>query len=391
MNRDVPIWSLAYDPANSTPEIRSAIASGLASHDAGARGWLVLVTCRRVEILGIRPRPAPAVLKAMIGVAAAAHVRDGASVVEHVLRLSAGLESAVIGEDQILSQIRALRRTAGSASSVDRRLVGLLDTAIAVARRARADRPRDERSLAERGLSWLRERSDTLGGARMLVAGVGPIGREIARLATAAGAIVTVASRDPAAHGRAHGSSELGTPISLAAAVRHVPSMDWLAVALAGPWADLASIADPLPLTVDLSAPPAVPPAIRARSAARLATLDDLAGTTAELSETTAGYVAHAERLTRTATAEFVAEFGATDHIRVLRAIREDAESRRSKDLERLYRRLPELDDRQRALIDQASRQLVAGLLHEPTKRLREDPGGPGVAFARDLFGVGRQ
>jgi glutamyl-tRNA reductase len=329
----------------------------------------------------------------MIGVAEAAdaHVRDGEFAIEHVLRLSAGLESAVIGEDQILSQIRALRRTAGSAGSVDRRLVGLLDTAIAVARRARADRPRDERSLAERGLSWLRERSETFGGARMLVAGVGPIGREIARLATAAGSIVTVASRDPATHGWAHGSSEPGTPISLAAAVRQVPTMDLLAVALAGPWADLAAIADPLPLTVDLSAPPAVPAAIRARSAARLATLDDLAGAAAVLSETTAAYVAHAERLTRTATAEFVAEFGATDHIRVLRAIREDAESRRSKDLERLYRRLPELDDRQRALIDQASRQLVAGLLHEPTKRLREDPGGPGVAFARDLFGVGRR
>jgi len=393
VNRDVPIWSLSYDPANSTPESRSAIASGLASHDAGARGWLVLVTCRRVEILGIGPRPAPAVLEAMIGVAAAAeaHVRDGAPAVEHALRVSAGLESAVIGEDQILGQIRALRRTAGADGSIDGRLVRLLDRAIAVARQARADRPLDERSLAERGLSWLRERSDSVAGARLLVAGIGPIGRELARLAAEAGANVTVASRDPAAHGRAHGSGEPVAPISLAAAVRQVPSMDLLAVALAGPWVDLATIEDPLPLTVDLSAPPAVPAAIRARSAARLATLDDLAAPTAEPSDTTAAYVAHAERLTRAATAAFVAELAATDHIAVLRAIRDDAERRRARDIERLYRRLPELDHRQRALIEQASRQLVAGLLHEPTTRLREDPDGPGVALARDLFGVGRR
>jgi glutamyl-tRNA reductase len=393
MNLIVPIWTLSFDPANTTPESRSVIADGLAAAEPHTHGWLVLRTCRRVVILGAGPGPAPGAIIAAVGPEAAgkAHGRDGSSAIEHILRLAAGLESAVIGEDQILSQIRALRRSADAAVIVDARLVRLLDTAIFVGRRARADRPRDERSLAERGLAWLQERSGPLAGARMLVAGVGPIGREIARLAATAGAHITVASRDPAAHAQAHGPGEPGTPISLAEAVSLVPSVDLLAVALAGQWPDLVALESPLPITVDLSAPPAVPAAVRARSGSRLATLEELAGSGVAPSETTAAYVVHAEELARAAATALCTELGGTDHVSVLRAIRADAEARRATDLVRLYRRLPELDDRQRALIEQASRRLVAGLLHEPTRRLRDDPGDARVALARDLFGVGRR
>ena len=393
MNSDVPIWTLSYDSDNTTPESRSVIAEGLAAAEPHTHGWLVLRTCRRVVILGAEPRPARGALTAAVGHEATgeAHARDGSSAVEHVLRLAAGLESAVVGEDQILSQIRALRRSADVAGPLDGRLVRLLDTAISVGRRARAERPRDELSLAERGLAWLQERSGPVAGARMLVAGVGPIGRELARLAATAGAHVRVASRDPAAHAQAHGPGDPGTPISLAEAVSLVPTVDLLAVALAGPWPDLVALESPMPITVDLSAPPAVPAAVRARSGSRLATLEELAGPGVALSETTAAYVAHAEQLARAAAAALCTEFGGTDHIAVLRAIRADAEARRATDLDRLYRRLPELDDRQRALIELASRQLVAGLLHEPTKRLRDDPGDARVALARDLFGVGRR
>lgn len=393
MNRSVPIWTLSYDPTNTTPASRSVIADGLAAAEPHTHGWLVLRTCRRVVILGAGPRPVPDALIAAVGPEAAgeAYGRDGSSAIEHVLRVAAGLESAVIGEDQILSQIRALRRSADAAVIVDTRLVRLLETAISVGRRARADRPRDERSLAERGLAWLQERSGPVAGARMLVAGVGPIGREIARLAATAGAHVRVASRDPAAHARAHGPGEPGTPISLAEAVSLVPSVDLLAVALAGPWPDLVALEGPLPFAVDLSAPPAVPAAVRSRSGSRLATLEELVGSGVAPSETTAAYVVHAERLARVAAAALCTELGGTAHIAVLRAIRADAEARRATDLDRLYRRLPELDDRQRALIEQTSRQLVAGLLHEPTKRLRDDPGDARIALARDLFGVGRR
>lgn len=393
MSSGVPIWTLSYDPANTTPESRSVIVEHLAASEPHTQGWLVLRTCRRVVILGAGPRPGPGALIATVGPEAAGESlgRDGSSAIEHVLRLAAGLESAVIGEDQILSQIRALRRSADAAVIVDGRLVRLLDTAISVGRRARADRPRDERSLAERGLAWLQERSGPVGGARMLVAGVGPIGREIARLAATAGAHVRVASRDPAAHAQAHGPGGPGTPISLAEAVSLVPKLDLLAVALAGPWLELVAVESPLPVAVDLSAPPAVPAAVRARSGSRLATLEELVGSRVAPSETTAAYVAHAEQLARAAAAALCTELGGTDHIAVLRAIRADAEARRATDVDRLYRRLPELDDRQRALIEQASRQLVAGLLHEPTKRLRDSPSDARVALARDLFGVGQR
>jgi glutamyl-tRNA reductase len=56
--------------------------------------------------------------------------------------------------------------------------------------------------------------------------------------------------------------------------------------------------------------------------------------------------------------------------------------------VERLLRRLPDLADRERELIETMTRQLVTDLLHEPVSALRSDPDGSQGQAARRLFGL---
>jgi glutamyl-tRNA reductase len=257
--------------------------------------------------MGVGPRPSGATLVALSGVDAAAGGRelvDGPAT-RHVLRLAAGLESVVVGEDQVLQQLRGLRRTCDGAPRVGGRLVGLLDTAIHLGRRARAERPRSERSLAGRAVSWLASQLGTVDGARVLVVGSGPIGRDAALLATRAGARVTTASRSP----------RRGATSTLPAAARSLPGFDGAVVALAGPWSDLLEVPPPdAPasslLMADLSDPPAIPGPWRARLGERLATLDDLASAGASDDTVTAAYVRHAEELVEATILRFTLRDG---------------------------------------------------------------------------------
>ena len=70
-----------------------------------------------------------------------------------------------------------------------------------------------------------------------------------------------------------------------------------------------------------------------------------------------------------------------------IQALSDRAESHRVEELERLFRRL-DLPDHERALIEQMSQRLVAGLLHAPLVMLREDTGGDLEQAARALFSL---
>jgi glutamyl-tRNA reductase len=66
----------------------------------------------------------------------------------------------------------------------------------------------------------------------------------------------------------------------------------------------------------------------------------------------------------------------------------EAAEGRRLSELAWLLRRLPSLSEEDRAVVDQMSHRLVAGILHAPRSALRQDDSGDLGRAARELFGL---
>jgi len=374
---DIP-WVLALGPSEANADERAAVRASLPAIPA-ARVAVVLATCRRVEVIGFGAPPTPSELTITSGIEAAGRARAfiGRAAVERVLRIAAGLESTVIGEDQVLAQVRAVVASDDAAhlGAVDPRLRRLLETAIGVGRRARATRPLVERSLAE---------------ATIVVAGAGPIGAAAARAAAGHGARVVVASRDL---GRARRvAAPIGATVrTLDDVAADLDGIDALVVALAGPWTALAAAVEPLPTIVDLSAPVAVPPTVVERLGARFADLDALAAladvSTREAASIDA-YVAVAESLVEESTDRFLAWLAGRQAVGTLQELRSRVEARRVTEVDRLFRRQPSLDDRDRTLIEQLSQRLVAAVLHEPTRRLREDLDGHAADAARVLFAL---
>lgn len=395
------VWvvSAAADVCRADERAAFAVAAS-AEEAAGPAIRLLLETCHRAELFGIGPGPGPDAL-AEAALAGRLRVLRGAAAVRHVLRLAAGLESAVVGEDQVLHQVRELREAA-RARRLEPELVRLLETAIAVGRRCRAARApapgrrgeaAGETGLAGPAFDWLEAAGASLAGGAVLVVGSGPMGRLLVREARRRGARPLVASRDPI---HAAGLTEPDSPaLDLEAAAAAAPAVVAIAVALGGPWSALARGAVPaagLPPLVDLSAPPAVPPG-RASVQVDIDGLYEWTGPAAlrdaprqPASDGVADYTERADRIVAEATERYLRWAAGRASRAVLVELRRRFAARRMAALERLLRRLPELTPRQQALIATFGEQLTAGLLHAPTAALREDADGSAAAAARRLF-----
>lgn len=259
---------------------------------AGGHG-VVLETCHRAELYGIGSMPSLGATRALTDLVA----------VDHLFRVAAGLESVIVGEDEVLHQVRDAIRRARSASPVDHRLQRLFDTAIATGRMARSRRTGRSGNLAEHAVAWLRQKSD-LSRRLVVVAGAGRMGAALAHAAVNSGAQVVIVSRNGHRAARlAHVYAGRGLDLQAGAEIsRHAAGV---AVALGGPWSELAHAGGhDLPPIADISAPQAVPDIVRRRMNGNFLGIDDLYPRDAP---PPGAYIKDAEALVALKTAEYMA------------------------------------------------------------------------------------
>jgi len=284
------VMGVQADTANAAEraEVVRAVETRIEDHPE----WVLLSTCHRVELYGFGVRP---------DLDAPLQVQTGQEAVRHLIRVATGLESAIVGEDEVLHQVREALGQARISRAVDRRLQRWFETAIAAGRRARAGRTASSGNLAHRAVAWLAERS-TLGGRSVLVVGAGRMGSSLAHAARLAGSDVTIASRDAT---RAQRLAEVygGHGVDLAEGAKLAVNSAAVAVALAGVWHELQPLAGDLPPIADISAPTAVPEAVRARANGDFLGIDDLY---ARLPNLPRGYIDEADRVVASKTREYV-------------------------------------------------------------------------------------
>jgi glutamyl-tRNA reductase len=280
------IWALVAEARDVDARTRADVARDMAASADG----IVLATCHRAELYGTGTAPA----------VHAARVLAGRDAVEHLLRVACGLESVIVGEDEVLHQVR---EALAGASAPDRRLRRLFESAIAAGRKARSGRTESSGNLAHRAVGWLREKAD-VSGRTVVVAGAGRMGSTLAHSLAEAGADVVISSRDP---NRAASLASVygGAGVDLQAGARLIGAAAAVAVALGGPWHELASAPHiGLPPIADISAPQAVPDAVRRRMNGDFLGIDDLYLQTRSLP---GAYIKDAERLVTRATAGYMA------------------------------------------------------------------------------------
>ena len=324
------------------------------------------------------------------------HYEDAA--VSHLFHVASGLDSMVVGEGQILGQVRDAYRRAQAAETVGRVLQALFPAALRVGKRCHAETDIDSagRSVVTVGLAAVAPAG--VAGSQALVVGAGSMAALAASTLVREGADVVIASRsaDRAERlagivgGRAIELSRLGRAlvdvdvvVSCTGAAEVVLSADMVEAAVRERGGRPLRVLDvALPRDVDLAVHAL--PGVVAADLATLAGRDDLAAAAEDVGAVRAIV---ADELAAFAGARRQAQVAPT--VVALRAMADDVVA---SELARMGSRLPDLDARALEEITNTVRRVVDKLLHAPTVRIKElaaEPGGASYESAlRELFAL---
>ncbi|MDF2954729.1 glutamyl-tRNA reductase [Candidatus Alkanophaga liquidiphilum] len=151
----------------------------------GVEECVVLHTCNRLEIYAAGPKCKNALerLAAVTSVRQKTEIKEGRGAAEHLLRVAAGLEAMIVGEDQILGQVRQCFEEARAAGTVGETLSVAFNRAIRTGKRARSETKINEGAISI-GSAAVELAKDVLGdlhGRDILVVGAGEMGTLVAK------------------------------------------------------------------------------------------------------------------------------------------------------------------------------------------------------------------
>jgi glutamyl-tRNA reductase len=350
---------------------------------------LVLETCHRVEVYAMGMNDGERMALGEIQ-PVGGRILVGESAIRHAITVAVGSDSVVLGEDQILHQLRASVDRARNAGSLDPALERLFAHALQAGRRARSWHQGPQRSLADVALSAIERQRGPLRGCDILIVGAGRMGRLAARAAVTAGASVSVANRS--AEGARTLAAVTGARIEPFDPGARIGAYAAAVVALGGPWPISAATADALidgtTIVVDLSVPSAVPAGVAEMLGPRVITADTLALAEFEPGTRQKGSAARFDALIGQATAQFVAWMNGGDGRAAAKALVMRADREREAELAALWRRLPDLEPEAREAIEGMTRHLADRLLRGPLERLGRDGDGRDERAIRDIFAL---
>lgn len=326
------------------------------------------------------------------------HYEDRA--VHHLFSVACGLDSMVVGEGQILGQLRDSLARAQEEHTAGRGLNELFQQALRVGKRAHSETGIDRagQSLVTFGLEQVAAGAGEVAGKRALVVGAGSMSSLAAATLVRAGVSdLLIANRTPERAERLAAQLDAGT-VPLAEVPATLAEVDLVISCTGSPGvvitadqvaAAVAARTAPTPLAfLDLAMPRDVDHAVHGLPGTLLVDLESLSQ--ADAATPGAGDVNAVTGI----VAEEVAAFGAAQRAARIAptvvALRAMASEVVGAELARLQARLPDLDDRSRAEMAQTVRRVVDKLLHAPTVRVKQlaaEPGGASYAEAlRELF-----
>ena len=340
-----------------------------------------------------------------------AYVRYAEAAVEHLFAVASGLDSAVIGEQQVLGQVRRAYAAAEANHTVGRTLHELSQRALSVGKRVHSETGIDSAgaSVVSVALGMAETKLDGLAGRTAVVVGAGSMGALSAKHLARAGVerihvvnrTLPRAKRLAAQHPRA-GRRRRRLPASTTwRPCSPTPTSSSAAPARFDRWSrsptcTVASLHghEPRQLVIcDLGMPRDVDPAVAGLPGVFVVDMDRIQR---EPSARAAASDAEAARaIVAAEVANYLAGQRMAEVTPTVTALRQRAADVVEAELLRLDNRLPELDAAHRDEVAKTVRRVVDKLLHAPTvrvKQLASAPGGDSYAEAlRELFELDQQ
>jgi len=393
--------------AFSSPELPGAL-----SRIGGRIGGAVLLsTCNRTELYAtVPPEPEDGrwLLDLLLSEKAARidpsrfYVLRHDEAIRHLFRVSAGIDSMVLGESQILGQVREAMSAATEANTLNGVLSRLFHFAISVGKRARSQTNigRYSVSVSSAAVALARKGLGDLAGKTVLVISAGSTGKLAAKsLAQSGAARILVANRTyerAAALAAGIGPNATGVPFRRLA---QTLAQSDIVISGTGAGGFVLGPQEILPamagrngnalLLIDIAVPRDIDPAVKEIPGVQLFDIDDIEAVTEDGLRGRQREVRRVETIVDEETAALLDWWRSLDVVPVIASLRERAEAIRRRELERTLRRLPSLDDEARQRIESMTAAIVKKMLDRPIARLKD---GADTALymeaLQDLFDV---
>lgn len=365
----------------------------------GVSEAVILSTCNRVEIAvttddSIDPNAViDAFLSEQKGVSASTigpHVyrHEGRDAIHHLFRVAASLDSMVVGEPQILGQLKAAYAAAKDTGACCGWLDGLLTRAFSVAKRVRSETGIGQMavSVSYAAVELSRKIFGSLNNRTVMIVGAGKMSELAARHLRRSGAShVFVTNRT---HERAVELAKLfqGTPVEYARFVSMLPEMDIVIASSGAPHYILtrddmkrvisARRNKPMFL-IDIAVPRNIEPAVNDLENIFLYDIDDLQEVVNANLRERMKEADHAEQLVKDEVERMMARLKVQEVTPTIVGLQEQLEQIRRGEMEKAKRKLGALTPQQEEAIEALTRGIVNKIAHGPISELRNHAGNP--------------
>ena len=383
--------------------------AGLVQRDT-IREVAVLSTCGRTEVYLVAERFHGAHADVTEFLAALGHLpldelhphvlalHDDAAAT-HLFEVAAGLDSFVLGESEILGQVRSAWQTAADAGGLRSTLDLLFRHALRTGKRARSETAigRGTTSISHAAVELAAARLGTLAGRHVVVVGAGDMGAGVTSSLRKEGATnITVVNRS-VDRGRAVAATVDGGVAGFGDLPAMIGDSDVVVTCVAGAesliTADMVASRSAELLIVDIALPRNVDRAVATHAGVTLLDLDDVRSWAERGRDARAAEAGRVREIIADQLEQFLLDSTARQAAPLVARLHERAEQIRSTEVQRYSSRLGGLGEGHDEAVEALTKSIVAKLLHEPSVRLRHDAGTPqgerNAAAVSDLFDLG--
>ncbi|MEE8419192.1 MAG: glutamyl-tRNA reductase [Dehalococcoidales bacterium] len=326
------------------------------------------------------------------------YLRKNKTAFRHLFRIASGLDSMIIGEYEVLGQIRNALTAAENADMVTAPMRHIFHSALRTGRQVRDETgiSRSALSVSSVAVDLAEEVVDSLGSSKMLVIGAGEAGGLVAKVARERGVSRIVIANRTEERAAALAISLGGTHTGLNNLPDELSSAD-IVVACTGA-ADrilepghveqaIKNRPDSPLVIIDIGVPRNVDPEIKNIENVFLYNIDDMTEISEKNRQQRKGEIEKAESIMTAELDRCLSEWAAFDTRPIISALMQKAEAIRNQQLSKTLKKLPPLSEEEQFNLEAMTKSIVTKILQDPIQYLKKNKNnGEFSGMVNELF-----
>lgn len=325
------------------------------------------------------------------------YMYENEAAIRHLFKVSCGLDSMVLGETQILGQVRSSFLLSQSHRVTGKWFNTLFKQAITLSKRAHSETAIGESavSVSYAAVELGKRIFGSFTDKKVLILGAGKMSELTAMHLNGGGAKEVIVANRTFGRAQELASKFDGTASTMKEAMQRLSEVDILIsstgaegyIITSSQVAQSMKIRQDRPLfIIDIAVPRDIDPAISELSNVFLYDIDDLEGIVESNLEMRREEAVKIEQMIEEEIVAFGKWLQTLGVKPVIRALQEKSTEIHQKTLESLFNKLPELDERQRKVIRRLTKSIVNQMIHDPINRIKELAGEDQSAEALNMF-----